>query len=53
MGASLGNAASNRPYSGINVWLLGLAPYTDQRWLTYKQAAQLGGNVRKGARSRI
>lgn len=47
------NAASNRPYSGINVWLLGLAPYRDQRWLTYKQAAQLGGNVRKGERSTL
>lgn len=47
------NAASNRPYSGVNSILLGMSPYRDQRWLTYKQAAQLGGNVRKGERSSL
>jgi len=45
------NATTNRPYHGINTVLLGMAPYSDQRWLTYKQAGQLGGNVRKGERS--
>ena len=33
------NATSNRPYSGINRVLLGMAPYQDSRWLTYRQAA--------------
>ena len=47
------NAATNRQYSGVNVWLLGLAPYSDSRWVTYKQAAQLGGHVRKGQRSTL
>ena len=47
------NATTNRPYHGINTILLGMAPYTDQRWLTYKQAAQLGGNVRKGEKSSL
>ena len=47
------NAATNRPYHGINVMLLGMTPYQDQRWLTFKQATQLGGNVRKGERSNL
>lgn len=42
------NATTNRPYHGINTVLLGMAPYSDPRWLTYKQAGQLGGHVRKG-----
>ena len=42
------NATTNRPYHGINAVLLGMTAYSDQRWLTYKQAVQLSGNVRKG-----
>lgn len=42
------NAVTGRPYSGINALLLGLAPYPSLGWLTYKQALELGGNVRKG-----
>ena len=42
------NATTNRPYHGINVALLSMAPYTDPRWLTYKQSVQPGGHVRKG-----
>ena len=42
------NATTNRPYHGINVALLSMAPYSDPRWLTYKQSVQLGGHVRKG-----
>ena len=42
------NAVSNRPYHGINTVLLGMSPYSDPRWLTYKQAGNLGGYVRKG-----
>ncbi|MCI0857527.1 MAG: DUF1738 domain-containing protein, partial [Chloroflexi bacterium] len=38
-------ATTNRPYHGINAVLLGMTAYQDQRWLTYKQAVQLGGNV--------
>ncbi len=47
------NAVSNRPYSGINPVLLGLAPYSDQRWCTLKQANQLRGKIRKGEKSTI
>ena len=44
------NAISKRPYSGINVFLLPRT-YADNRWVTYKQAGDLGGNVRKGEKS--
>jgi antirestriction protein ArdC len=46
------NAVSGKPYRGINVialvatsWAKG---YTDAQWLTFKQARDLGGHVRKG-----
>lgn len=49
------NAISRKPYRGINIWLLSIASalenYQDPRWLTYKQAQQLGGHVRKGEKA--
>lgn len=46
------NAVSGRPYSGCNVILLWIAmqsaAWTLPRFLTYKQAQEAGGNVRKG-----
>lgn len=44
------NAATGRPYSGANVVLLWLSAggFSTPRYLTFKQAKQLGGNVRKG-----
>src|SRR3954463_1163932 len=45
------NAVTNRPYSGCNVILLWLARdrgWTTPRFLTFKQALEAGGNVRKG-----
>jgi antirestriction protein ArdC len=47
------NAVSNRPYSGCNVvllWMAQAAGYRSPRFLTFKQALELGGNVRKGER---
>src|SRR4051795_12181141 len=47
------NAATNRPYSGCNVVLLWMAQasgHRTPRFLTFKQALELGGNVRKGER---
>ncbi|WP_159011383.1 zincin-like metallopeptidase domain-containing protein [Bradyrhizobium sp. S69] len=47
------NAATNRPYSGCNVVLLWMAQangYATPRHLTFKQASEAGGNVRKGER---
>ena len=45
------NAVTNRPYSGCNVILLWLARsrgWSTPRFLTFKQALEAGGNVRKG-----
>ena len=45
------NAVSNRPYSGCNVvllWMAQAAGYRTPRFLTFKQALEAGGNVRKG-----
>jgi antirestriction protein ArdC len=47
------NAISNRPYSGINALLLGMATYSDPRWLTMKQCNAKGGKIRKGERSTL
>ena len=41
------NLVTDKPYRGINLWLLVMAggsPF----WLTYKQAQRIGGQVRKG-----
>ncbi|EJH1098719.1 ArdC family protein, partial [Escherichia coli] len=46
------NALTGKPYTGVNVLLLWLtadeAGYASNHWLTYRQAQQLGGHVRKG-----
>jgi antirestriction protein ArdC len=42
------NAVTGRAYNGINWIVLSCAPYASTGWLTYKQAQELGGNVRKG-----
>ena len=46
------NLTTGKPYSGVNVlmlWSAGLQhAYTSPYWLTYKQAADKGGQVRKG-----
>jgi antirestriction protein ArdC len=47
------NAVSNRPYSGCNVILLWLTRgqgWATPRFLTFKQAQEAGGTVRKGER---
>jgi antirestriction protein ArdC len=46
------NAVSQKPYSGINVMVLWLEGadrgYKQSSWLTFRQARELGGHVRKG-----
>ncbi|HEV2549414.1 MAG TPA: zincin-like metallopeptidase domain-containing protein [Stellaceae bacterium] len=48
------NAATGRRYSGVNVLILWGAViekgFAAQHWLTFRQALDLGGNVRKGER---
>jgi len=43
---------TGKPYRGINVWLLSLTShacgYTSPYWVTFKQAKERGGSVRKG-----
>jgi antirestriction protein ArdC len=43
------NLLTQRPYRGINLWLLLSQPYTSPYWLTVRQAHELGGHVRPGA----
>ncbi len=42
------NLASKRPYRGVNVFLLHAAGYASPWWLSYKQAQERGGQVRRG-----
>lgn len=42
------NAMTKRPYSGCNVIMLWMAGYPTNRYLTFKQALEAGGSVRKG-----
>jgi antirestriction protein ArdC len=46
------NLATGKPYRGINILMLSVEAmsqgYADSRWLTLKQANELGGRVKKG-----
>ena len=48
------NAATGRRYSGVNILILWGAViergFSSQHWLTFRQALDLGGSVRKGER---
>ena len=45
------NLVSKKEYRGINIFLLSAMPYSSPYWLTYKQATDLGGFVKRGERS--
>jgi antirestriction protein ArdC len=45
------NYVSRKPYRGINVFLLHAMSYESPLWLTFRQAIQLGGSVRKGEKA--
>ena len=49
------NLSSSKEYQGINQLYLDIKAmkndYKETRWLTYKQAQELGGQVRKGESS--
>jgi antirestriction protein ArdC len=45
------NLTSRKPYRGVNVFLLHAMCYQSPFWLTYKQAQELGGNVRRGEKA--
>ncbi|MEM8669335.1 MAG: zincin-like metallopeptidase domain-containing protein [Planctomycetota bacterium] len=45
------NLISRKGYRGINAFLLACTDYESPYWLTFKQAKDLGGSVRKGEKS--
>src|ERR1035437_5796137 len=45
------NFVSQKPYRGINVFLLIAMRYESPLWLTFRQASQLGGSVKKGEKA--
>jgi len=51
------NSSSDRAYNGVNVLLLWASTlaneYTSSRWMTYRQAQELDGQVRKGESSTL
>lgn len=51
------NAITDRTYSGINVVLLWIEAnekgFSSNRWLTFRQALEAGGNVRKGEKASL
>lgn len=44
------NYVSGKGYRGINLAMLLCSGFTSQTWMTYKQASDLGAQVRKGER---
>jgi antirestriction protein ArdC len=57
VGGSFRNVVSGRPYSGVNVWLLSQfvrdGGFSDPRFLTPKQALELGGDFRGESCARV
>lgn len=45
------NYVTQKPYRGINVFLLTAMCYESPFWLTFLQASQLGGTIRKGEKA--
>jgi antirestriction protein ArdC len=45
------NLVSKKPYRGINILTLACSGYSSAGWCTYKQAQELGYQVRKGEKS--
>ena len=43
--------ATGKPYRGINSFLLGLAPYTDHRWITFRQVQERGGSIKSSEKA--
>lgn len=45
------NGISDRPYNGLNRWMLLMAPYESPLYFTPSQIKKLGGNIKKGEKS--
>jgi antirestriction protein ArdC len=48
---SAANIISGKAYRGINSLTLGSSPFKSPFWMTFRQALELGGHVRKGEKS--
>ena len=46
------NLVSGKQYRGVNVFLLSCSAFSSPWWLTFNQARQKGGSVRKGEKGR-
>ena len=46
------NLLTGQEYTGANIWLLMAAGHDNPWWVTFNQARELGGNVRKGEHGR-
>jgi antirestriction protein ArdC len=47
------NLLSQKPYRGLNVFMLASQGYASRYWLTFNQANKLGGHVKKGEHSSL
>ena len=47
------NLVSGKEYRGVNTFLLSASGFPSPYWLTYAQAAKLGGNVKRGEHGQI
>ena len=45
------NLFSKKPYQGVNILLTSSTGYASPYWVTYKQAKDLGGNVKQGEKA--
>lgn len=45
------NIVTQRPYTGVNTWLLNAMGFEKNYFLTFKQIQELGGSVTKGSKS--
>lgn len=47
------NLVSKKYYRGVNTWLLGFSDYDSPYWLTFKQASNLKGKIKKGEKATL
>jgi antirestriction protein ArdC len=47
------NLVSQKPYRGLNVFMLATSGYESKYWLTFNQATRLGGKVKQGSKSHL
>jgi antirestriction protein ArdC len=45
------NLVTKKPYRGMNIFLLHAMSYESPFWLTFRQAKELGGSIKKGEKS--